>query len=100
MKNRGVGLVLFIAAFVLTACAPSASNETPPILLFTGTGTSRGGVKAVESVLKARHLEYETVSSRQLNGMSEAQLRSYRLVIIPGGNYITIGKGLMPGTAT
>jgi glutamine amidotransferase-like uncharacterized protein len=45
-------------------------------------------------------LEFATVGSRQLNGMTEAQLMAYRLLIIPGGNYITIGKNLTPGTAT
>jgi glutamine amidotransferase-like uncharacterized protein len=32
--------------------------------------------------------------------MTEAQLMSYRLMIVPGGNYITIGNNLTPGTAT
>jgi len=32
--------------------------------------------------------------------MSESQLMAYRLMIIPGGNYITIGNSLTPDTTT
>jgi glutamine amidotransferase-like uncharacterized protein len=97
---RSLQLIWCIASLSLTACAPPASNDAPPILLFNGSGTSPNDVKAVAAVLKDRRLKYATANSRQLNGMSEAQLMAYRLVIVPGGNYITIGKRLTPGTAT
>src|SRR6266567_8123388 len=100
VKNRSIQLISCIAALALTACAPTTSNDSPPILLFNGTGTSPNGVKAVEAVLKDSHLEYATVNSRQLNGMSESQLMAYRLMIVPGGNYITIGNSLTPDTTT
>jgi glutamine amidotransferase-like uncharacterized protein len=82
----------------LTACAPPASNEVPPVLLFTGTGTSANDVVAVEAILKDRGLKFATVNSQQLNGMSESQLMAYRLLIIPGGNYITMGNSLTTNT--
>src|SRR6266700_691668 len=100
VKSRSIQLISCIAAFALTACAPPTSNDSPPILLFNGTGTSPNDVKAVEAVLEDRHLKYTTVNSQQLNGMSEAQLMPYRLMIVPGGNYLTIGNSLTPGTAT
>ncbi len=100
MKNRSIQLSLCIGALALTACGPPASNDPPPILLFNGTGTSPNDVKAVEAVLKDSHLKYTTVNSRQLNGMSESQLMAYRLMIIPGGNYLTMGNSLMPDTTT
>jgi len=100
VKNRSIQIISCIAALALTACAPPASNDSPPILLFNGTGTSPNGVKAVEAVLKDSHLKYTTVNSQQLNGMSESQLMAYRLMIIPGGNYITIGNSLTPDTTT
>jgi glutamine amidotransferase-like uncharacterized protein len=84
----------------MTACAPSASKEAPPILLFSGRGTSPNDVKAVAAVLRDAQLKYATVNSQQLNDMTEAQLMTYRLMIVPGGNYITIGNSLTPGTAT
>ena len=100
VKNRSIQIISCIAVLALTACAPPASNDSPPILLFNGTGTSPNGVKAVEAVLKDSHLKYTTVNSQQLNGMSESQLMAYRLMIIPGGNYITIGNSLTPDTTT
>jgi hypothetical protein len=100
VKNRNIHLISCIAALVLTACAPPASHDVPPILLFDGTGTSPNDVAAVKAILGNRHLKYSSVNSSQLNGMSESQLQAYRLVIVPGGNYITIGNSLTPTTAT
>jgi glutamine amidotransferase-like uncharacterized protein len=99
-QNRGLPLVPCIAALALTACAPPASNGSSPILLFNGTGTSPNDVKAVEAVLNDNHLKFTAVNSEQLNAMSETQLKAYRLMIIPGGNYITMGNSLTPGTTT
>src|SRR5262249_31105470 len=36
--------------------------------------------------------------SSELNVMSTSQLMAYRLLIVPGGNYITIGNGLTSHT--
>jgi hypothetical protein len=91
--------MLCITALVLTACASSAPYDVPPILLFEGTGTSPNDVTAVKAILETRHFKFSSVDSRQLNGMSESQLRAYRLMIVPGGNYITIGNSLTPATA-
>src|SRR5438552_5136653 len=98
VKKRSIQLISCIAALALTACAPPTSKDSPTILLFNGTGTSPNGVKAVEAVLKDSHLKYATVNSKQLNGMSESQLMAYRLMIVPGGNYVTIGNNLTPET--
>jgi glutamine amidotransferase-like uncharacterized protein len=89
---------LFTISLVMTACAPSESNNVPPILLFNGTGTSVNDVAAVETILKDRHLKYSTVNSRRLNGLSESQLMAYRLMIVPGGNFIAIGDSLTSST--
>jgi glutamine amidotransferase-like uncharacterized protein len=100
VKNRSIQFISCIASLVLTACAPPASSDTPPILVFNGTGTSANDVAAIETLLKDRHLNYSTVDSQQLNGMSESQLMAYRLMIVPGGNYITMGNSLTPGATT
>lgn len=100
MKVKAIQLISCIAVFLLPACAPSDSNDASLILLFNGSGTSLNSVKAIATILKDRHLKYVTVNSEQLNGMSESQLMAYRLFIVPGGNYITIGNGLTPGTTT
>jgi len=93
--------IMVLAAFLsfaLAACGPRVSSGTASILLFNGTGTSPNDVKAVETILNDRQLDYATVNSRQLNGMSEAQLMAYRLLICPGGNFIDMGNSLTPET--
>jgi len=86
--------LVFVISLAATACTPPASHTVPPILLFGGAGTSVNDVAAVETILRDKHLDYSTVNSRQLNGMSESQLMAYRLMIVPGGNFIAIGNSL------
>jgi glutamine amidotransferase-like uncharacterized protein len=106
MKHRLVLASVSLAVLVANGCnrgndsaVPLDSQTIPPILLFDGTGTSPNDVAAVERILDEQNLQYSTVNSEQLNEMSESRLQSYRLLIIPGGNYITMGKSLSPGTA-
>lgn len=65
-----------------------------PVLLFNGTGTIASDVSAVETILTGKGLRYSTANSAQLNAMSEATLRSFKLLVVPGGNSITIGQNL------
>jgi len=76
------------------------SIVTPPILLFNGTGTTSSDVAAVKTILGVNNLTYATANSSQLNAMSETQLRAYKLLIVPGGNSITIGDNLSSATTT
>ena len=69
-----------------------------PILLFDGTGTSPNDVTAVKAILNDNHFNFSTANSSQLNEMGELQLSGYRLVIVPGGNFIDIGNGLTAST--
>ena len=90
-------LVVISAAF--TACGVRGDEGgAAPILLFKGTGTSRNDVAAVETILNSNHLSYSTVNSSHLNAMGESQIRGYRLLIVPGGNFIDIGNGLTSST--
>jgi glutamine amidotransferase-like uncharacterized protein len=75
------------------------ASVTPPVLLFNGTGTSSSDVSAVKTILNANKLNFATANSSQMNAMTEAKLRKYKLLIVPGGNSITIGKNLS-ATAT
>jgi glutamine amidotransferase-like uncharacterized protein len=68
-------------------------------LLFEGTGASRGSVSALRSVLEAEHLDYTTVTSAQLDSLDEAALQRHALLIVPGGDFVDMGKGIAPGTA-
>jgi glutamine amidotransferase-like uncharacterized protein len=91
---------LVVLLIFAAACRPNVPNPASTILLFNGNGTSPNDVKAVEAILNQRRLAYSTINSRQLNSLSEPQLSAYRLLIIPGGNYITMSDGLTSQTAT
>lgn len=107
MKNQRhiFGLTLF--ALSLSGCdRPGASAVTltsgrvPPVLLFNGTGTSSNDVAAIETLLEKSRISYSSANSAQLDDMGEARPRSYRLVIVPGGDFTRIGTGLQKETAT
>jgi len=72
----------------------NALTSTPRVLLFVGTGTSSGDVAAVKTMLGTLKLTYATATSSQLNGMSVSALTKYKLLLVPGGNAVTISKYL------
>ena len=75
-------------------------TSTRPVILFNGSGTSANDVTAVAAILNQLGLAYATANSAQLNAMTQTQLNSYKLLIVPGGNSITIGKYLTKATTT
>ena len=97
--NRSTPFIASFAALILAGCTPPVPDENAPTLLFNGTGSSQNDVKAVEAILQDHQLKYATVNSEQLNGLSEAQLTAHRLLIIPGGNYIRMGRSLTSNSA-
>ena len=107
-RARTITCFLLIPA-VLVACdgcshSGSALEVSPVgngrILLFDGTGASPGDVAAFQAILNGSRLDYSTVDSSQLNEMDETQLRRHRLLIVPGGNFVDMGRSLTPGAAT
>ena len=78
----------------------SGASITTPILLFNGTGTSASDVTAVETMLASMKLGYATANSSQMDSMSQAKLETYKLLIVPGGNSITIGDNLSKSATT
>jgi len=109
MYSRHIALVIALAAAVADCDRPGAeklagreldANGQAAILLFAGTGTSPNDVRAIEAMLMSRRLAYATASSTRLDAMSEAELRAYRLLIVPGGNFVEIGNRLDPATTT
>ena len=78
------------------ALATIPFGDGPRVLLFVGTGTSAGDVAALKSILDDLKIEYATADSSQLNAMSEVDLMSHHLLIVPGGNSIEIGGSLTP----
>ena len=96
---RIAGILVCCAIAFIAACSPgNQSDNQVAILLFNGVGTSPGDVAALEMILQRDNLAYVTVDSRQLNTMSESQLRAHRLLVVPGGNFVKMGNGLAPAT--
>lgn len=79
---------------------PPAIPAAEPVLLYSGTGTTPSDVSAVEAVLSSLGLGYTIANATQLNAMSEQQLAGYKLIVIPGGNSITIGQNLTAGASS
>lgn len=96
---RRVHLLLWLLPVFAVGCATPGPTAAP-ILLFDGHGTSPGDVAAVEEILREHGLGYSTVSSSRLNAISESQLKTYQLLVVPGGNFEVMGNSLTPGTAT
>ncbi len=96
-------IIIAVAISILTGCKQRGDSRgdaggMSSILLFNGTGTSPNDVAAIETILRNNQLSFLPVNTEQLNGMSESQMRGYRLLIIPGGNFIDIGNHLSHGT--
>ena len=87
-------------SIVPTASMLTETPSVPPVLLFTGTGTISSDVAAVEAVLHTLNLSYATANTSEMNSMTETKLKSYKLLIVPGGNSITIGKNLTKAATT
>jgi len=81
------------------AGASSPPSGPPAVLLFAGTGASPNDVTAFERILTQENVSYSRVSSAQLERMSESDLATHRLLLIPGGNFVEMGNGLTPATA-
>jgi hypothetical protein len=92
--NSGAAPAILAAPNSLPAQQANTNPNTTSILIFNGTGTSSSDVAAVEAVVKAKGLAYNTANSSQLDAMSQSQLAAYKLFIVPGGNSITIGHNL------
>lgn len=78
----------------------AAGGSPPRVLLYVGNGTTSGSVAAVKTILGDLNLKYATASASQLNSMSESGLSAYKLLLIPGGNAVTISKSLSSRTVT
>ena len=113
-----IGVTLFTMLMIEAGCSGvsnfSKANQQPqtpqsvadvvlsarPVILFNGTGTIANDVSAVAAILSDLGLAYATANSAQLNAMTQAQLNSYKLLIVPGGNSVTIGKYLTKTTTS
>ena len=93
-----LAVLIELVPVALTACDRPVRGDHAAILLFTGAGTSAGDISAVKRVLDRNHLDYATATSPQLNRLTASQLMTYRLVIVPGGNFMDMSASLTPQT--
>ena len=76
----------------------AAGGSAPRVLLFVGTGTTSGSVAGWKTILGDLNLSYATANSSQLDNLSPSALAAYKLLLIPGGDAITISKNLSSAT--
>jgi hypothetical protein len=95
-----VGTTILATVVAVASISCRHRGDPPaPVLLFDGTGTSRGDVAAIESLLAETGVAYDTAGTWSLDGMSGAELAAHRLLIVPGGDFMVIGKKLKGTTA-
>ena len=100
-RVRRLGAVaLTWAGLACAGCTPPTASGPPAILLFSGDGTSPNDVRAIEALLIEMGQRYAAADSARLNGMSKGDLKAFRLILVPGGNYLKMGASLTPVTAT
>lgn len=87
-------MLLLIVLTVSSISCRDRGDPSSPVLLFDGTGTSPGDVAAIESLLSESGLAYDTAGSWRLDRMSETELAAHRLLIVPGGDFMVMGKHL------
>jgi hypothetical protein len=68
------------------------------ILLYDGAGASSSDVTALENILTNLSLKYNTANETDMNGATEDQLKTFKLILWPGGNSITMQDALKPAT--
>lgn len=90
-----------MAPLLLVAVMGCGCVARPPasVLLFTGQGASGGDVRAWTGLLEQARIGYDAVSSTEIDAMDVSAMRRYDLLLMPGGNFEQMGKGLSPGTA-
>ena len=98
IKDRLILFTCFNIALLFAQC--NSRLQEVPILLFNGKGTSSNDVKAIAAILSSNHLEFTFINSSQLNKLDTNQLKKYKLLIMPGGNFIDMGKSLNEATSS
>lgn len=95
--NTIIRFTLFTCLFIFSNC--NHKEKQVSILLYNGIGTSPNDVAAVSKILSDNHFDFVTINSDELNGSDPAALSRYKLLIIPGGNFIEMRKSITRNTA-
>lgn len=78
--------------------ASATSASTPRVLVFNGIGTSPTDTSLLVQLLAAHGFTYRLVNSAQVAAMSLNELASYRLILWPGGDSMTMTRNLSAAT--
>ena len=92
------GTAILLTGATVSSIGCKHRSDAAPVLLFDGRGASRGDVAAIESLLDDSGIAYDTAGSWGLDWMSEADLAAHRLLIVPGGDFMVMGKHLSGAT--
>ncbi len=99
MGKIKIQFIYFTCFIIALFFANSKSTvQESPILLFNGTGTSPNDVEAIKNILYSNRMDFVILNTAQLNGLDTNQLGKYKLIFIPGGNFIAIGKNIKTET--
>lgn len=88
-----------LAALMGVSACGGHFDAAPSVLLFGGEGASPGDVAALGKLLRRERLRFEVIHSTELDAMTQDQLSLYTLLIMPGGNFETIGRNLRRTTS-
>ena len=91
-----LALGLAVAACGAARHRPAAQAE---ILLYDGPGTSPGDVAAIEALLADNRLAFMRANSAELDAMPPMALTRFRLIIVPGGDFVSMARNMSGPTA-
>lgn len=86
--------LISIAFAMFLSIQTSKANAVATAMLYNGTGSSPTDVIALGNILTSMGISYDLVNSAQLNAMPRTTIASYKLIVMPGGNSIDMGKSL------
>lgn len=104
-----IGIFGVAALSLLSGCAyplgdTSFQSGVPPIrgdaqvLLLSGTGTWPAEIYSLEKILKEHGIQSRQATSQQLENLDLESIASYSLLVVPGGNAITLTAELSKKT--
>lgn len=74
----------------------AADSYDTDVLIYNGTGTATSDAASVEAILDERGTTYRTVSSDELNNMTEEELKNFGVIVWPGGKAKRMADSLTP----
>jgi hypothetical protein len=109
--SEGIGIENPAALLPDTSGVDPANPTVPPVevpndrtgyvtavLLFNGTGVSTSDWQNTERIVQAKGLSYQLANSAQMNAMSLETLKTFGVIIVPGGSGGTITSNLTTST--